>query len=71
MKLAPRLKASLCIWLGLFPLSVIINFLLKDLMVDFHPIGKIFVSSIIIFPLMVYYVIPWTTKQVSRLIREK
>ncbi|UYW02525.1 hypothetical protein K5I29_06535 [Flavobacterium agricola] len=68
MKINPKLKQILCIWLGLFPTSILINYLLAEWLLDFHPTIKILITTAIIVPIMVMVMImiPLSVKIVSK-----
>lgn len=66
MKIKPKIKQIICIWLGLFPTSLSINLLLSDWLSTFHPTLKILVTTAIIVPIMVIFMIPLSIKIVSK-----
>ena len=66
MKINPKLKQIICIWVALFPTSIAVNFVLKDVLINQHFIIKILISTVIIVPLMVLFFIPMVTKIISR-----
>lgn len=66
MKINPKLKQIICIWLGLFPTSLCINYILADWLYTFHPTLKILITTAIIVPIMVIFMIPLSIKVVSK-----
>jgi len=66
MKINPKLKQIICIWLGLFPTSILINFLLAEWIAHLHPTVKILITTAIIVPIMVMVMIPLSVKIISK-----
>ncbi|WP_019203953.1 antibiotic biosynthesis monooxygenase [Tsukamurella sp. 1534] len=66
----PRWKQAVAIWLGFFPLSLLINFLVLPHL-DFLPghgwglVGRTLVATLINTPLMVFLVLPWVTARIK------
>lgn len=66
MKIHPKLRQVICVWLALFPTLLIFNFLFSDLLANFHPVLRIFITSIIVVPIMVLFLIPLSIKIISK-----
>ncbi len=62
----PRWKQAVAIWLGFFPLSLLITFLVQPHL-GFLPaegwglVGRTLIATLINTPLMVFLVLPWVT----------
>lgn len=62
----PRWKQAVAIWLGFFPLSLLINFLVLPHLTFLPPhgwglVGRTLIATLINTPLMVFLVLPWVT----------
>lgn len=62
----PRWKQAITIWLGFFPVSVLINYLLVAHLGVLPLAVKTLVATLISTPLMVYLVLPWITARLHR-----
>lgn len=69
-KVPPRWKQAVAIWLGFFPLSLLINFLVLPHL-TFLPahgwglVGRTLIATLINTPLMVLLVLPWVTARIK------
>ncbi|SIS07224.1 antibiotic biosynthesis monooxygenase [Williamsia sterculiae] len=61
-----RWKQAITIWLGFFPLSVAINFLVVAHLDGVPLVFKTLIATLINTPLMVYVVLPWITARLRR-----
>lgn len=65
----PRWKQAVAIWLGFFPLSLLINFLvLPYLPLGSHGwdlVARTLIATLINTPLMVFLVLPWITARIK------
>jgi len=57
----PRWKQAVAIWLAFFPVSLLFNFLLGPLLGELGLLNRVFISTLILTPLMVYLFIPMST----------
>ncbi|MBC3375192.1 antibiotic biosynthesis monooxygenase [Pseudomonas sp. SWRI92] len=57
----PRWKQAVAIWLAFFPVSLLFNFLLGPLLNELGLPSRVFISTLILTPLMVYLFIPMST----------
>ncbi|MFP3517415.1 antibiotic biosynthesis monooxygenase [Pseudomonas sp. SIMBA_077] len=57
----PRWKQAVAIWLAFFPVSLLFNFVLGPLLSEFSLLPRIFISTLALTPLMVYWFIPLST----------
>jgi antibiotic biosynthesis monooxygenase (ABM) superfamily enzyme len=62
----PRWKQAITIWLGFFPLSLAINFLVIAHLGTLPLVVKTLIATVINTPLMVYLVLPWITARLKR-----
>ncbi|MEP9393498.1 antibiotic biosynthesis monooxygenase [Gordonia sp. VNK1] len=62
----PRWKQAITIWLGFFPMSLLINVLVLAHLDGVHIVLKTLIGTLINTPLMVYLVLPWITARLSR-----
>ncbi|ORM29168.1 antibiotic biosynthesis monooxygenase [Williamsia sp. 1135] len=62
----PRWKQAITIWLGFFPLSLAINFLVIAHLGALPLVVKTLIATLINTPLMVYLVLPWITARLKR-----
>jgi antibiotic biosynthesis monooxygenase (ABM) superfamily enzyme len=58
----PRWKQAVAIWLAFFPVSMLFNFVLGPLLSDMALLPRVFVSTLCLTPLMVYFFIPLSTR---------
>lgn len=61
-----RWKQAITIWLGFFPLSLAINFLVISNLGTMPLVLKTLIATLINTPLMVYLVLPWITARLKR-----
>ena len=61
-----RWKQAITIWLGFFPMSLAINFLVVAHLGDMPLVVKTLLATLINTPLMVYLVLPWLTARLRR-----
>ncbi|ERO62323.1 hypothetical protein P308_04690 [Pseudomonas piscis] len=52
----------MAIWLAFFPVSLLFNFVLGPLLNDLGMLPRVFVSTLALTPLMVYFFIPLSTR---------
>jgi len=57
----PRGKQAVAIWLAFFPVSLLFNFALGPVMSEMGLFSRVFVSTLCLTPLMVYFFIPLST----------
>ena len=57
----PRWKQAVAIWLAFFPVSLLFNFVLGPLLGELSLLPRIFVSTLALTPLMVFWFIPLST----------
>jgi antibiotic biosynthesis monooxygenase (ABM) superfamily enzyme len=62
----PRWKQAITIWLGFFPMSLLINVLVLAHLDGVHIVLKTLIGTLINTPLMVYLVLPWITARLAR-----
>jgi antibiotic biosynthesis monooxygenase (ABM) superfamily enzyme len=65
----PRWKQALTIWLGFFPLSLLMNWLLVPHLSALDVAGRTLVVTVLCTPLMVYFVLPFLTAKLGRWLR--
>ena len=58
----PRWKQAVAIWLAFFPVSLLFNFVLGPLLNDMGLLSRVFISTLCLTPLMVYFFIPLSTR---------
>ena len=58
----PRWKQAVAIWLAFFPVSLLFNFVLGPLLSDLDMLPRVFISTLALTPLMVYFFIPLSTR---------
>ncbi|MBO9998463.1 MAG: hypothetical protein J7641_05555 [Cyanobacteria bacterium SID2] len=58
----PRYKMAVVTWIAIFPLVNLINVLLGPALAPLAPVGRSFVSTAILVPLMTYVVMPRMTR---------
>ena len=58
----PRWKQAVAIWLAFFPVSLLFNFLLGPLLSEMSLLPRVFISTLCLTPLMVYFFIPLSTR---------
>ena len=58
----PRWKQAVVIWLAFFPVSLLFNFILGPLLSDMGLLSRVFISTLCLTPLMVYFFIPLSTR---------
>ncbi|MGE7961634.1 antibiotic biosynthesis monooxygenase [Pseudomonas sp. NPDC089918] len=58
----PRWKQAVAIWLAFFPVSLLFNFVLGPLLAETGLLTRVFVSTLCLTPLMVYFFIPLSTR---------
>lgn len=64
-----RWKQAITIWLGFFPLSLLINYLVIAHLGTMPLAVKTLIATLINTPLMVYLVLPWITARLARWLR--
>ncbi|MDR9750070.1 antibiotic biosynthesis monooxygenase [Pseudomonas sp. SZMC_28357] len=57
----PRWKQAVAIWLAFFPVSLLFNFVLGPLLGELSLLSRVFVSTLVLTPLMVFWFIPLST----------
>ncbi|WP_085714578.1 antibiotic biosynthesis monooxygenase [Pseudomonas sp. B28(2017)] len=58
----PRWKQAMAIWLAFFPVSLLFNFVLEPLLSEMTLLPRVFISTLCLTPLMVYFFIPLSTR---------
>lgn len=61
----PRWKQSVAIWLGLFPMNLVFALLASALVPGWDALPtvlKLLTSTLILTPIIVYFVLPWVTR---------
>ncbi|WP_438300721.1 antibiotic biosynthesis monooxygenase [Pseudomonas sp. NMS19W] len=58
----PRWKQAVAIWLAFFPVSLLFNFVLGPLLAEMSLLPRVFISTLCLTPLMVYFFIPLSTR---------
>lgn len=58
----PRWKQAVAIWLAFFPVSLLFNFVLGPLLGEMSLLPRVFISTLCLTPLMVYFFIPLSTR---------
>lgn len=58
---------ALIIWLGLFPTLLIVGKILRPLINNFSPVTQLLITTLIVVPLMVFFVIPFVTRIFKKL----
>lgn len=58
----PRWKQAVAIWLAFFPVSLLFNFVLEPLLGEMPLLPRVFISTLCLTPLMVYFFIPLSTR---------
>ncbi|WP_461665187.1 antibiotic biosynthesis monooxygenase [Gordonia sputi] len=61
----PRRKQAVTIWLGFFPMSLLINFLVIPHLGAMPLVLKTLIATLINTPIMVYLVLPWITRRLK------
>ena len=61
-----RWKQAITIWLGFFPMSLLINYLVVAHLGTMPLVFKTLIATLINTPIMVYVVLPWITARLSR-----
>jgi antibiotic biosynthesis monooxygenase (ABM) superfamily enzyme len=61
----PRWKQAVAIWLAFFPVSLLFNLLLGPLLGELDLLSRVFLSTLALTPLMVYFFIPLSTQLLS------
>ena len=67
----PRWKQAMAIWLAFFPVSLLFNFVLGPLLSEMSLLPRIFVSTLCLTPLMVYFFIPLSTRLLAGWLNSK
>jgi antibiotic biosynthesis monooxygenase (ABM) superfamily enzyme len=67
----PRWKQAVAIWLAFFPVSLLFNFVLGPLLSEMSLLPRIFVSTLCLTPLMVYFFIPLSTRLLAGWLNSK
>lgn len=62
----PRWKQAVTIWLGFFPMSLLVNYFVVAHLGDLPLAVKTLIATLINTPLMVYLVLPWITRRLAR-----
>ncbi len=62
----PRYKVAIIVWLVIFPLSVLLNYLLNPFLSDIHFVVRSAAYSIILVMLMTYVLMPFMSKLFHR-----
>lgn len=52
----------MAIWLAFFPVSLLFNFVLGPLLAEMSLLPRVFISTLCLTPLMVYFFIPLSTR---------
>ena len=61
----PRWKQAISIWLGFFPVNLMFTLLVTSLVPgwgDLAAILKVLLTTLVLTPLMAYFVLPWVTR---------
>lgn len=58
----PRWKTGVIIGLALFPLSLLLNWLVMPHLSSWNVVLRVALSTLIIVPYMIYFAVPWLTK---------
>ena len=62
----PRWKQMVIIFMGFFPLSLAVNYLVGHTpLIDWPLVLRVFVTILVMTPLMTYAVLPWITRRMS------
>lgn len=61
----PRWKQMMVIWLAFFPLSLLMTVLLGRLVPDLHVALRVFLSTVVMTPVMTYVALPFMTRRLS------
>ena len=61
-----KYKMAVVVWLSVFPLSILLNYLLRPMIDELHIVLQIAMISIIIVILMTYFVMPFMAKLFHR-----
>ena len=61
----PRWKQAVAIWLAFFPVSLLFNLLLGPLLGELDLLSRVFLSTLALTPLMVYFFIPLSTRMLA------
>ena len=62
---------ALIVWLTIFPLVAIVSTLLGPLMLDWHPVLRAFVLTLIVVPIAAYWLMPQMFRWYSALVRHR
>ncbi len=62
----PRHKMMVVVWLTIYPISTLLNWLLLPLAGDWPLALRSLVMSLILTPIMTYVALPWVTRRFSR-----
>ncbi len=62
----PKYKMAVVIWTSIFPLSILINYVLTPLISEFHIVTQIAIISVILVILMTYAVMPLVSRLFHR-----
>ena len=61
----------MAIWLAFFPVSLLFNFVLGPLLSEMALLPRVFVSTLCLTPLMVYFFIPLSTHALADWLHKK
>lgn len=62
----PRWKQMVIIFMGFFPLSLAVNYLVgRTPLADWPLVARVFVTILVMTPLMTYAVLPWITRRMT------
>ncbi len=62
----PKYKMAIVIWISIFPLSILINYVLSPLISEFHLVTRSAIISVILVILMTYAVMPLVSQLFHR-----
>ncbi|WP_149360014.1 antibiotic biosynthesis monooxygenase [Lolliginicoccus suaedae] len=67
----PRWKQAVTIWLGFFPLSLLVNILLAPQLADVNVVASTLLLTVCVTPVMVYAVLPFITARLGSWLRAR
>lgn len=67
----PRWKQAVTIWLGFFPLSLLVNILLAPQLTDVNVVARTLLLTVCVTPVMVYAVLPFITARLGPWLRAR
>ncbi len=65
INISKKFKNSVVTWLGLYP-TIIVSLLLEDWLISLNLYTRTFVLTVIVVPLIVYFIIPFLNNVVRR-----